>query len=160
MQHMCHDTAHWGGESQACSPSAGCPTSGSVQGSVCPAVHPKEVFRHSCWDLGEKIVEKAQLLNAGVQVFPSQGRKFKRLLPVSIKDILMGAVNSPQGLRSLSVSFTSLHLHMFQHFSKVHLLCYCPDGLNSSQWDPNNSCRAQRTSQTAQEPFSPSYSPR
>lgn len=88
---------------------------------------------------GERIVEKAQLLNAGVQVSPSQGRKFKRLLPVSIKDILMGAVNSPQGLRSLSASFTSLHLHMFQHFSKVHLLCYCPDRLNSSQWDPNNS---------------------
>lgn len=109
---------------------------------------------------GEKTVEKAQLLNAGVQVSPSQGGKFKRLLPVRIKDITMGAVNSPQGLRSLSVSFTSLHLHMLQHFSKVHLLCYCPGGLNTSQWDPNNSGRAQRMPQLAQQPFSPSYSQR
>lgn len=54
MQHMCHDTAHWGAESQACSPSAGCPTSGSVQGPVCPAVHPKEVVRHWCWHLGRE----------------------------------------------------------------------------------------------------------
>lgn len=50
MQHTCHDPAHWGGEPQACSPSAGCPTSGSAQGPVCPAVHLKEVVRHSCWD--------------------------------------------------------------------------------------------------------------
>lgn len=54
MQHMCHDTAHWGGESQACSLSAECPTSGSVQGPVCPAVHPKEVVRHSCCNLRRK----------------------------------------------------------------------------------------------------------
>lgn len=57
MQHMCHATAHWGGESQACSPSAECTTSGSVQRPVCPAVHPKEVVRHSCWDLGRKLLK-------------------------------------------------------------------------------------------------------
>lgn len=83
-----------GAESQACSPSAECPTSGSVQGLCVQLCIPK---RRSGFVLGfgEKIFEKAQLLNAGVQVSHSQGRKFKRLLPVSVKDIIMGAVNSP-----------------------------------------------------------------